>query len=192
MKDIKLGDKFVGSWGYDQTQYSVYEVVKIAGKSVFVRGLNGWSNLDARDITTGSKVKIYNYTRFDQLDDTERADLERRGFTRWNYDDWQRDEAIKAAEIRTIVKMSRINGQSWTYRWELDDGTTYSSEEDYRTRAQVKIIDGLKKCLVKQSSYNGALSIKIDDVIRAYHDPNYDQNAERYSEQNLYTAYNGR
>lgn len=30
---IAIGSKFVACWGYDQTQYSVYNVVAIKGKS---------------------------------------------------------------------------------------------------------------------------------------------------------------
>jgi hypothetical protein len=192
MEALKIGSKFVACWGYDQTQYSIYEVAKISGKSVLVRGLNGWSNLDARDLAPGSQVKIYRFTKWDDLTDEERADWSSRGFDRWNYERHNRDAAIEKAETRTIVKMNRVNGQSWTYLWVLDDGSVYDSTEDWKTRADVKIVDAMKKCLVQHSSYNDKMNIKIDDVIRAYHDPEYDTNANRYAEQNEYTAYNGR
>ena len=42
--NIKVGDIFVGTWGYDQTNVSSYQVVKLSGKqSVVVRELNNAS-----------------------------------------------------------------------------------------------------------------------------------------------------
>lgn len=43
--DVKVGDYFAGSWGYDQTQYSVYRVTAVKGKYVIVKGMNSWSTL---------------------------------------------------------------------------------------------------------------------------------------------------
>lgn len=31
--DINKNDKFVACWGYDQTQYSIYNVVDVKGKT---------------------------------------------------------------------------------------------------------------------------------------------------------------
>jgi hypothetical protein len=95
--DVKVGDYFAGSWGYDQTQYSVYRVVEVKGKYVIVEGMNSWSHLK----------------------------------------------------------------------------------------------NGTKRCLV-QKGYNDGSYIKIDEVITAYHDKDYQRNKSRYEEQNLYTDYHGR
>jgi len=42
------------------------------------------------------------------------------------------------------------------------------------------------------SKYNGEQYIKIDDVITAHFDPDFNRNQAKYHEQNEYTAYNGR
>lgn len=190
--NININDKFVCCWGYDQTQYSVYNVVSVKGKSVFVEGLNSWSNFDEKDLAVGSKVKIYKYKHWSDLTDDERADYESRGFRYYDYERLEREQAIADAEVRTIVKANRVDGKSWTYRWELDDGTVYDSTENWETKADVKIIHGIKKCLVQVSKWYDTPQIKIDDVIRATLDKDYEDNVERYQEQNLHTAYNGR
>lgn len=188
---LKPGDKFVACWGYDQTQYSIYNVVTVKGKSVLVEGLNGWSNLSESDLAAGSSVKIYTYKLWNDLTEAEQADWSSRGFDRWNYEKHMRDEAKASAPVRTIKSMSRINGESWTYIWTLDNGDIVNSKELYSNRQAVEIVRGLKKCLVKPG-YDGKPRIKIDEVIRASYDPNFNDNQERYAEQNEYTAYNGR
>lgn len=188
MSNIKVGDKFVACWGYDQTQYSIYRVEKIQGKSVLVEGLNGWSNLDARDLAPGSLVKVFTFPKWEDRNPDEWG----LGIDKWDYDRIMRKRGEESAEVRTIVKMNRIDGESWTYLWTLDNGEVVNSKKLYEEGKHVVIVKGLKKCLVKHSSYNDKMSIKIDDVIRAYHDPEYDTNANRYAEQNEYTAYHGR
>lgn len=188
--NIKPGDKFVGCWGYDQTQYSIYNTVKVAGKSVYVEGMNGWSSLSDHDLAPGSRVKIYSLTRWEDLTDAERQDLTSRGFDRWSYQKHHQERAIKQAPERTIVKVSRVNGNRYSYLWVLDDGSTFDSTEDWRTKASVCIIHGIKKCLI--NTRYGEPSIKIDEVIRASHDPDFERNEKSYYAQNEYTAYNGR
>lgn len=185
---VRVGGKFVACWGYDQTQYSVYNVVGVSGKSVLVEGMNSWSGLSESDLAPGSKVKVYKYTQWDDLTDEERADFESRNFDRHSYNHHTAKDAEEQATVRTIVKMNRIDGESWTYLWTLDNGEVVRSDDRF---TNVKIIQGLKKCLVK-SSYDGQPAIKISESIRAYHDPEYNNNKTKYAEQNEYTAYNGR
>ncbi len=185
---VRVGGKFVACWGYDQTQYSVYNVVSVRGKSVFVEGMNGWSGLSNSDLAEGSEVKVYEYTGWYELPTEVQDELRTRGFDHYNYDHHYRQEAIDKATTRKIVKMQRIDGQSWTYIWTLDNGQVVRSDD---RQTNVKVVRGLKKCLVRDG-YNGTPQIKIDQTIRASYDPNYSENEERYDEQNEYTAYNGR
>lgn len=191
MDKVKIGSKFVACWGYDQTQYSVYSVDSVKGKYVFVQGLNGWSSLSDSDLAEGSKVKIYNYKLWSDLSESEQKDYESRNFDRISFERYSRDLNKDQAEVRTIVKMNRIDGEGWTYIWTLDNGQVVNSKELYDNRQGVEIVKGLKKCLVKEG-YNGRPQIKIDDVIRASYDPEYNNNEKKYDEQNEYTAYNGR
>ncbi len=187
---IKTNDKFVACWGYDQTQYSIYNTVSTKGKMVLVEGLNGWSNFSESDLAAGSKVKVYTFKRWEQLTDEERADYERRNFDRFSYQHHMGKEAEEKAEIRTIIKMNRINGESWTYIWELDNGQIVNSKDNYTNGITIKIIHGLKKCMI--NTKYGQPSIKIDQCITASLDPEYDRRKKAYQEQNEYTAYNGR
>lgn len=189
---IKPGDMFVGMWGYDQTQYSIYRVVSAKGQFVTVEGTNGWSRFDNRDLAVGSTVKIYEYKAWDDLTDAERKDLEARHFNRWNYNDWKRGEAEKAAEVRTIVKAGRVNGDKYSYRWELDNGQIIDSTVDWRERPQIVIVHGLARRKVSICKYDGKPRITIDQSISATFDPDYGRNQAKYHEQNEYTAYNGR
>lgn len=189
---INKGDMFVGSWGYDQTQYSIYRVVEAKGQFVTVEGTNGWSRFDCNDLAVGSTVKIYEYQAWDDLTDAERKDFESRGFNRWNYNDWKREEAKKAAEIRTIVKMGRVDGNKYSYRWELDNGQIIDSTVDWKERPQVEIVHGLTRRKVTISKYDGQPRITIDQSITAHLDPEFGRNVNKYEEQNEYTAYNGR
>lgn len=191
MESIKKGSKFVACWGYDQTQYSIYNVVDTKGKSVFVEGLNGWSGLSESDLAVGSKVKVFKFRDWYQLTDEERADFESCNFDHNSYNHHMRKDAEESAEVKTIVKMSRINGESWSYLWTLDDGQVVSSKDTYSDNLRIKIVHGYKKCLVKEG-YNGTPQIKLNESIRASLDPSYDENVARYKEQNEYTAYNGR
>jgi hypothetical protein len=190
MAQIKRGNKFVACWGYDQTQYSIYNVVDVKGRFVFVEGMNGWSGLDANDLAPGSKVKVFNVKTWEQLTPEEQADWSSRGFDRWGYNRHMNDEAENNAPVRTIKKMNRIDGKSWTYVWELDNGQIVRSDIDWKLNQRVKIVQGVKRCLVNEKY--GRPSIKIDDVITAHLDTEYSQNSNRYAEQNEYTAYNGR
>ena len=189
---MKTGSKLVASWGYDQTQYSIYTVVREKGRFAWVKGENSWSSLDDSDLAEGSTVKLYKVTQWDDLSEAERKDWSSRGFDDWSYRKHMTDGAIEAAPELTIVKMSRVNGDRYSHLWELSDGSTHNSEEDWHTKKNVKIVQGLKKCLVQTSKYNGQEYVKIDDVITAYHDPEFERNNRKYEEQNEYTAYNGR
>ena len=185
-------DKFVCCWGYDQTQYSVYNVVDIKGKSVFVEGLNSWSNIEEYDLATGSKVKIYKFKHWQELTEEERAKYKTEGLDYYDYERLERKQAIEQAKTKTIVKVQRVNKNKYGYLWTFDDRTTYDSTEDWQTRANVHIVYAIKKCLVQTSKYDGSIQIRINEVIKATLDKNYDQNAKKYREQNLFTAYNGR
>lgn len=187
MITINKNDKFVACWGYDQTQYSIYNVVDTKGKSVFVEGLNGWSNLSECDLATGSKVKVYSYPKWEDRNPDEWG----LNIDKWDYNRIMSKRAKETAPVRTIVKMNRIDGESWTYIWTLDNGQVVNSRELYDNNQKIEIVKGVKKCLV-QDGYNGTPQIKIDQTIRASYDPNYSENEERYDEQNEYTAYNGR
>ncbi len=202
-QSISKNDKFVACWGYDQTQYSIYNVVEVKGKSVLVEGLNGWSNLDANDLAAGSRVKVYQKRneRFHDLSEEERQAIAKELNFSLRANDfvdfeamlgWHNKELLKAAEVRTIVKMNRVDGQKWTYLWVLDNGQVINSTDDWKTRPTVHIVHGMKKCLVQISKYNGEAYIKIDDVITAHLDKDFNRNQAKYVEQNEYTAYNGR
>jgi len=188
---IKPGDMFVAMWGYDQTQYSIYRAVSAKGQFVTVEGTNGWSSFSEKDLAVGSTIKIYRCKWWNDLTDDERADLERRGFNRWNYDEWERKEAIDNAEIRTIVKAGRVNGCSYSYIWELDNGEIIDSTEDWKTKPGIKIVHGLTRRKLAKG-YDNTPRIKIDESITAYLDNEYGKNERKYREQNEYTAYNGR
>lgn len=187
---INKGDKFVGMWGYDQTQYSIYEVVDMKGKFVHVKGMNGWSSLGERDLTVDSKVKIYKQARWENLTPEEAQDWHSRGFDRWDYERHMREEAIKNAEVRTIVKAGRVNGDKWSYKWELDDGSTYDSTVDWQERDSVSIVDAITRRMLNMKW--GTPSIKIDESITAHLDKDFGRNQDKYYEQNAYTAQNGR
>lgn len=187
---IKKGDKFTCSWGYDQTQVSVYSVVDIKGKFVKVEGVNSWSNFGESDLCAGSTVKIYKQHNWTDLTAAEQQDFASRGFNWDNYQYHYNKDAKEQAEVRTIEKVSRIDGQSWTYVWELDNGETIRSDENYEKRRGIEIVNGLKRCLVNNRW--GYPSIKIDQVITASLDENYDNHADAIAAQNLYTSYNGR
>lgn len=191
MNTINKNDKFVACWGYDQTQYSIYNVVGVKGKSVFVEGLNGWSGISESDLAVGSKVKVFEFLHWSDLTDEQRADYTSRNYDRVSYEHHEKERIEKETPVRTIVKMNRINGESWSYIWTLDNGEIVNSKETYKNNQFIRIINGLKKCIVKEG-YNGTPQIKIDSVIRASLDNDFNNNVKRYAEQNEYTAYNGR
>lgn len=184
---IEVGGKFVACWGYDQTQYSVYNVVGVSGKSVLVEGLNSWSNLSESDLAAGSKVKVYSYPKWEDRN----ADEWGLNIDEWDYNRIMSKRAKETAPVQTIVKMNRIDGESWTYIWTLDNGQVVNSRELYDNNQKVEIVKGVKKCLV-QDGYGGQPAIKLNESIRAYYEPDYNDKKERYDEQNEYTAYNGR
>jgi hypothetical protein len=189
---IKKNDKFVCSWGYDQTQYSVYNVVDVRGKFVFVEGTNSWSHFSESDLAVGSEVKVYTFTRWEQLTDGERADYTSPGFDWSSYQHHMKKDASEKAPVRKIIDMRRIDGDKYTYIWTLDNGEIVNSKENYERSRVIEIVRGLKRCLVSISKYNNQAGIRIDQVIYAHHDPDYGNNAKKYAEQNEYTAYNGR
>lgn len=184
--NVDKGSKFVACWGYDQTQYSVYEVQEVKGKYVFVTGLNSWSSLSDSKLSEGSVVKPYKFKYWSDLTEEERNDYSSRGFDWSSYQHYYGKENLTSAEEKTIAKANRINGQSWTYIWTFTDGTKLSSEDKY----VIEQIKPVKKCLLN-TKYNKP-SIKIDDVITATLDEDYGRNKKSYEEQNLYTSYNGR
>lgn len=201
MAQIKRGDKFVACWGYDQTQYSIYNVVDVKGHFVLVEGMNGWSDLDANDLAVGSKVKVYQKRneRFYSLTEEQRqaiADEFNFNLRPNDFQDfesmmrWHNEKLLADAPVRTIVQMNRVNGNKYSYKWVLDNGQIVDSTEDWQTRPTVEIIRGIKRCLVNEKY--GTPSIKIDECITAHLDTEYGQNSQRYTEQNEYTAYNGR
>jgi hypothetical protein len=187
---VNINDKFVACWGYDQTQYSIYNVIDVKGKSVIVEGLNSWSTFNNSDLCAGSKVKIYERADWFSLPEPEKVDLTTRGFNKFNYEKWQNEERIKNAPARTIKKVNRIDGNSWTFIWELDNGETISSDDYYDKRLSTHIVRAYKKCLLN-TKYSEP-SIRINDSITASLDTDYRKNVKAYEEQNLYTAYNGR
>lgn len=190
---IDKGDKFVGMWGYDQTQYSIYNVVDLKGQFVLVEGLNGWSSLGERDLAVGSKVKIYKQDRWETLTTEEREDWAKRGFDKWSYERHLREKAIENAQEVTITKQGRVNGDKWSYKWELSDGTTFDSTDPWETRPSVEITYAITRRKLQASKWQeGDFYIKIDEVITAHLDKDYDDNRKKYVEQNEYTAYNGR
>jgi hypothetical protein len=193
IQTINKGDKFVGMWGYDQTQYSIYNVVDIKGKFVLVEGLNSWSRLDENDLAATSIVKLYKQNRWEELSEEERADWMSRGFDPHGYERFQREEAIKNAPELTIVKAGRINKDKYSYRWELSNGEVLESTEDWKTRKRVEIVHGVTRRLVQESRWNpGQFHIKIDQTITASLDPEFNRNEDKYVEQNEYTSYHGR
>ena len=188
MIEVTIGDKFVACWGYDQTQYSIYNVERIKGKFVFVSGLNSWSNLSNSDLAEGSQVKVYKFNYWSDLSEEKKQDFTSRGFDWSSYQHHYGKENLTTAKTKTIAKVNRIDGQKWTYIWTFTDGSVVSSDD----KLSVEVVHGVKKCLLQQSKYNGEFNIKIDDVIRAYLDKDYTDNKARYVEQNEYTFYNGR
>lgn len=187
---IKKNYKFVACWGYDQTQYSVYNTVEVKGSFVIVEGMNSWSHLSEKDLCAGSQVKIYKRHDWNDLTVDEKQDFASRGFD-WNsYQYHFNKEAKDKAEVRTIKKVSRIDGQSWTYVWELDNGDIVRSDECYDKRIGIVIVRGMKRC--KINTKYGNPSIKIDDCITASLDSKYAKRKEYIEAQNEYTIQNGR
>lgn len=183
---VNKGNKFVACWGYDQTQYSIYTVEDIKGKFVYVSGDNGWSNFSDSQLSESSIVKVYKFKYWADLTDEQQEDYRSRGFDWHSYQHHYGKDNLKNAEAKTIAKVNRINGQRWTYVWTFTDGTTVSSEDKY----SVEQIKSIKKCMLNFKW--GKPSIKIDDVITATLDEDYNRNQKRYEEQNEYTVYNGR
>lgn len=202
MENLK-GKYFVGSWGYDQTQYSIYKVVEHKGHFVLVQGLNSWSSFSDSELAVGSTVKVYNVKneRFHSLTEEQRQTLAKElnfNLRENDFQDfesmvhWYNKEQKAKAEPRTIVKKQRINGENWSFIWTLDNKQIVNSKELYNSNQQTSIVNGLKRCKVQTSTWSNQLYIKIDQSITAYLDNDYKENVEKYEEQNLYTAYNGR
>lgn len=192
MEAIKIGDKFVCGWGYDQTQYSVYSVLEIKGQSVIVEGMNSWSRIGDRDLTVGSIVQLYRYEAWDDLTEEERKEWEGRNFDRYGFNNMRNEEARAKAPELTIVKNGRINGDKWSYHWELSDGSEFNSTENYKTRPLVHIVKARTKRQVNLKY--GSPNIRIDDVIFAHHETaeQYERNKPHYEDTMDYYAQEGR
>ena len=52
---IKVGDIFVNSWGYDQTNIDFYQVVRKSKNCIFIRPINDEKDYDNQSMT-GSKM----------------------------------------------------------------------------------------------------------------------------------------
>lgn len=199
----KNSNKWVACWGYDQTQYSVYEEVSRKGCFVIVRGYNSWACLHESDLYAGSKVKISkSISSFYDISKAEREIIARE--YNWssssidNFSEWEsfrRFEIRKHREeaaVRTIVKVKHETNEKG-YRiwvWELDNGNIIKEDD---ADIIVDIVDALTRKKIRRDEYPGETleSIKINDSICAYLDKNYDKNAQKYADQNEYTAYNG-
>lgn len=65
--NIKIGDIFYNSWGYDQTNIDFYQVVKTTDKTVTLRQIKGVSNDYNAYQMSGSAVAIKNAFCTDKL-----------------------------------------------------------------------------------------------------------------------------
>ena len=182
---IKKGSYFVACWGYDQTQYSIYKVVKTAGNStVYVEPQNSWGSLSDHQLAVGSIIKVYNYPSWDSLTNEEREDWQSRNFDRYSYGSCMSKEALSAANEVEITKKEKYK---WTNIFTLSDGRKIKlTDHEY----MIKQIRPLKKCLVN-FKYSEP-SIKINESITGRLDLQYGKNEEKYADQNSYTFHNGR
>lgn len=57
---VKVGDIFVATWGYDQTNANFFQVVKVGAKSVSVREIKGRIDNPNDQSMTGSSLPIKN------------------------------------------------------------------------------------------------------------------------------------
>lgn len=199
---IRKGTHFVACWGYDQTQYSIYEAVSDQqGQFIHVTGLNDWSTLDDYQLAAGSKVKLLrSIPGYHSLTEEERNEYSasRNSARALDWSDWNAyakhwwNDDKEAAPEKTIAKVQRIDGDKYSYLWTFEDGTTWSSKERYNSGIRCIVEYAVTRKKVQTSGYNGSKYIKIDSVITAYLDADYSTNEEKYSKQNEYTDYNGR
>lgn len=204
VKGLPKGDimnntkKWVACWGYDQTQYSIYEEVSRKGQFVVVRGYNEWACLGEKDLYVGSKVKYYKPIKHyndlsygERLEFCEKMNWDKKAVS--DSDEWQsfarwgNKNLLKQAPTRTITKVKHFTTDTgWrAWEWELDNGDTIKATDDY----VVEIVDALTRRKITERW--GDLTIKINDSIRARLDENFDKNVKTYEEQNGYTAYHG-
>jgi len=161
MANIQKGDIFTANWGYNQTNHNHYTVVDISktGKTVTITAND--NSISDRDIVAGSKVKVYSYERSNDYREEKRNSR----------------KAKENAETVEIIKRTKDGGY---YTWILSDGRTVKpGKMSKKTATNVEQVKPLKKCRVKNPDSDEP-SIKIDDTRRAYYDPNYEQNRERY------------
>ena len=57
--DVKVGDLFVSSWGYEQTNANFFQVVGITKKGIKVRPIKSKENVDSKSMT-GTAIPIKN------------------------------------------------------------------------------------------------------------------------------------
>jgi hypothetical protein len=65
--NIKIGDIFYNSWGYDQTNIDFYQVVKTTAKTITLRQIKGISNDYNAHQMTGSKMAVKDSFCSDEL-----------------------------------------------------------------------------------------------------------------------------
>lgn len=65
--NIKIGDIFYNSWGYEQTNVDFYQVVKTTPKTITLRKIKGKSDDYNAYYMTGSKVAVKNSFYDDEL-----------------------------------------------------------------------------------------------------------------------------
>ena len=204
--EMKATNKWVACWGYDQTQYSVYEEVSRKGCFVVVRGYNSWACLHESDLYNGSKVKLFEpIPYFHDIPAFERETIAKKhnwdlacvnSFDEWeNFRRYEQRQRKDNADVRTIQKVTHEKDDKgykyWV--WQLDNGEIVK-QTDIGHTWYVEIVDALTRRKIRTTNYFGEPeeSIKIDECIRAYLDKDYDANAQKYAEQNEYTFYNGR
>ena len=194
---------WVACWGYDQTQYSIYEEISRKGHFVIVRAFNSWGCLDAGDLCAGSTVKISPRVKsFEEYTEEEREKVAnelgwpqeaRADWYTWrNWQHLENKEREDKAPARKIVKVEHEPGKyGKLWIWTLDDGGKIKQAD---TNYNVRIVDAWTRRKITRGGYYGpdSESIRIDSCIRAHLDHSYWRNAKKYEEQNEYTAYNGR
>lgn len=202
---MRKTNKWVACWGYDQTQYSIYEEVSRKGSFVVVRGYNEWACLHESDLYDGSKVKLYkvDIPYFHDIPEAEREIIAKK--FNWDancatsYDFWESSRRYEyrkrkeEAKVHTIKKVTHETDEEG-YRywvWLLDDGQVIKGNN---REWEVEIVDALVRKKIRKTNYFGEEeeSIKINECIRAHLDKNFDKNAQKYEEQNEYTFYHGR
>jgi hypothetical protein len=65
--NLKIGDILYSSWGYDQTNVDFYEVVRVAGKAVYIREIASSCKDDKNGFMSGKVVPIKNKYISDEM-----------------------------------------------------------------------------------------------------------------------------